>query len=399
MPARSFGSIPGSVLGGLSLLLKQPSSAALPVPANFGRLPPPPRWGSALAQEHGSPHASDRLRSLDHLRGICACGIMLYHYLTWNMGPFDAGTVLGRVGIYGVAIFYMLSGITLHHVYHQRLAFTAKDVLLFLKKRAFRILPLLWLATFLTLLIAWERPGWWPLFLNLTGLFGLIDWDGSIAVGAWSIGNELVFYLLFPLLVFSARSAKGLFALLGLGLLAAFLYFTFGRLTPERPLTAQWRDYVHPLDQAFLFLCGFLLGHSFHARRFPPLVSAGLLVGGMLLFVLYPVEGGSIRLVTGGDRLVLTLSTLLITLGGFKFTPELWRPIQVPLTHLGHLSYSVYLLHPLVHAALALALPPGPLHASTVGPELRTGISIIGTLVCSHFTYTYLETRFIRLAR
>src|SRR5262245_60491552 len=88
-----------------------------------------------------------RLYNLDYLRGLAAFGIMLYHYLTWTLGIFPADTIVGRVGIYGVSTFYVLSGLTLYYVYYGKMKPSAQDTAAFFKKRIFRIFPLLWLVT------------------------------------------------------------------------------------------------------------------------------------------------------------------------------------------------------------------------------------------------------------
>ena len=62
----------------------------------------------------------NRLYNLDYLRGIVAFGIMIYHYFLWTFGKFSADTFIGRLGIYGVSIFYVLSGLTLYYVYYER---------------------------------------------------------------------------------------------------------------------------------------------------------------------------------------------------------------------------------------------------------------------------------------
>jgi exopolysaccharide production protein ExoZ len=54
-----------------------------------------------------------RYLSLDILRGLSALGIMIYHYLGWILGHFGASNTLGRFGVYGVSIFYILSGLTM----------------------------------------------------------------------------------------------------------------------------------------------------------------------------------------------------------------------------------------------------------------------------------------------
>ncbi|MGZ5244541.1 MAG: acyltransferase family protein, partial [Bacteroidia bacterium] len=66
-----------------------------------------------------------RIHNLDYLRGIAAFGIMAYHYLAWSFGEFSAEDFMGRFGLYGVSIFYCLSGLTLYSVYHEKFTFSA----------------------------------------------------------------------------------------------------------------------------------------------------------------------------------------------------------------------------------------------------------------------------------
>ncbi|MBK9510397.1 MAG: acyltransferase [Cytophagaceae bacterium] len=134
-----------------------------------------------------------RLHNLDYLRGIAAFGIMIYHFSLWNFGAFPAESILGRVGIYGVSIFYVLSGLTLYHVYFHKMTLSFSSLKDFWIKRIFRIFPLLWLATILFVIIERKELDFYRIFLNLTGFFGFIKWDYYLAVGSWSIGNELVF--------------------------------------------------------------------------------------------------------------------------------------------------------------------------------------------------------------
>lgn len=58
-----------------------------------------------------------RLHNLDYLRGIAASVIMIYHLSSWVFGRHDVGSFLGKSGVYGVSIFYILSGLTLFYVY------------------------------------------------------------------------------------------------------------------------------------------------------------------------------------------------------------------------------------------------------------------------------------------
>src|SRR5690606_4855520 len=73
-----------------------------------------------------------------------ALSILLYHSaafveLGWNA---DATTFLGKLGIYGVSIFFVLSGLSLAHVYSAYFTGLTR-VVKFGTRRAFRIWPLL----------------------------------------------------------------------------------------------------------------------------------------------------------------------------------------------------------------------------------------------------------------
>ena len=84
----------------------------------------------------------------------------------------------------------------------------------FFRKRFFRIYPLLWLATIVSILISKKTANPSDVLLNLSGLFGFVKWDTYFATGAWSIGNELVFYSLFPVLILVFRKKNSSAALL-----------------------------------------------------------------------------------------------------------------------------------------------------------------------------------------
>jgi peptidoglycan/LPS O-acetylase OafA/YrhL len=99
-----------------------------------------------------------RLHGLDYLRGIAALGIMVYHYSSWTIGERPASSVLGRIGIYGVAIFYILSGQALSFNYNNQLNPTISSLKNFYKKRAYRIFPLFWAVTIASVILSKQKP-------------------------------------------------------------------------------------------------------------------------------------------------------------------------------------------------------------------------------------------------
>jgi peptidoglycan/LPS O-acetylase OafA/YrhL len=339
-----------------------------------------------------------RLHGLDYLRGLCAFGIMIYHYASWSFGEQSAHSFLGRIGIYGVVIFYILSGQTLSHIYASKLQLNASHLITFYKKRILRIYPLLWLATILSIILSKHSPKANDLLLNLTGLFGLVKWDTYFATGAWSIGNELVFYLTFPLLVFLLTRCRIGFGFVTLLIIGIFTYFAFHIIQPSLPLSSQWHQYTNPLNQIVFFLGGIVLGHLFQ----PALVKTwhSLLLGliGLCLFLCIPIEGNSIALVTGQHRFLFSLSCFFLCFS-FSGTKRAATIIDKPLALLGQASYSLYLLHPLVYAVVKAAFTIAAKRGLSLPVILPMHIAIPASLIISYISYAYFEQFFINLGR
>lgn len=317
------------------------------VPPVHGTWTAPPRSGRQGAS------ATRRVESLDYLRGVMAFSVMLYHYFG---GPYEeAQYTLGKLGIYAVSTFYILSGLSLAIAYRHRLN-DGNDVVAYMIRRIFRIFPALWVATSATVALGLlsqylngtsHEMSAVRLALNYSLLFGFVRPDAYIATGSWSIGNEIVFYFIFPLMVLSAcRRRKGMIVVSALSL-ALYVYFCFFTLHPSQPLHAQWRAYINPLNQAFLFAAGVVIGSMAVPKkgRFV-FVTLFILAGG--LFVLYPARGNQIVIVTGWNRLALTFLCIAgvacLYWSELSFHNRLGRCLRV----LGESSYSIYLLHPII---------------------------------------------------
>lgn len=337
-----------------------------------------------------------RLYSLDYLRGLAAFGIMIYHYLFWIQGAFTSDRFMGRVGVYGVAIFYVLSGLTLYHVYEYSQGKKPFSVGQFFRKRIYRIFPLLWLVTILAIIISRKMPNLLDVFLNITGLFGFVRWDVYFSTGAWSIGNELVFYSVFPFILFACMRRPILLVTYIGAAFALHHYFAYYRLNPTIPLSDQWREYVNPLNQLFFFVAGIAIGHFTKTRHFPLWSSLSIILTGLLLFTFIPAEGNTVALITEGNRWMFTLASLLICLGAYKMSGKLPSFLHSPLKLLGEASYSVYLLHPIVFAVCAFVF----LKAEAQGLEItniwKLAIPAGATLVLSYFVYFRFERYFMK---
>lgn len=340
-----------------------------------------------------------RLYNLDYLRGLAAFAIMIYHYSTWSFWKFPADTFMGRVGVYGVCIFYVLSGLTLYYVYYDKMNMSRRDIIAFFKKRVFRIFPLLWLVTFTAILLSRRIPDFSDLFLNLTGLFGFVKWDTYFSAGMWSIGNELVFYVFFPFFVLFAKSTRPMLFILSAALFSLYLYFAFVKLDPALSMDVQWKDYINPLNQVFLFLGGFLIGLLLHNIKINNSIVVMLLLSGLAVFTFYPTTENAISIVTGANRLIFTACCFLICICFYKLTFLFPKFIHKPLSLLGETSYSIYLLHPIVWTIVGFASKVLGKHILIIPTSVRLPLSVLLTLILSYYVYQYFEKYFMKLGK
>lgn len=120
-----------------------------------------------------------------------------------DYAPLDSSNALGRLGVYGVSIFFILSGLSVAIVYNASIKDITTSINLFIR-RILRIWPLLWVVCFLIFFKMYMSGtySWKLLLINITTLFGFIKPTAYLATGAWSIGNEMVYYALTPLIFY-----------------------------------------------------------------------------------------------------------------------------------------------------------------------------------------------------
>ena len=301
----------------------------------------------------------------NQLRGIAVLAVLLSHWfgVFWGMpelvGRYTSSEMVQgptsvafnivssfayfNFGSFGVSIFFLISGFVIPFSLEK---LNARS---FLVARFFRIFPLLWIVTFLSILLAWKVPNLKNLFLNLTGLFGFVKWNVYFSTGVWSIGNEIVFYFFFPFFLFLNKYNKYLLIVIGLIIFFLYVYFAFDVLDSNITLSKQWKNYTNPLNQLFLFFGGFIIGKTYINSNINNKINISLILFSLLLFCVYPVDGDRINLVTGFNRIVFTFCSFLVCLSFFKFNYSLPKIFDSPFSFLGEASYSIYLLHPIIY--------------------------------------------------
>lgn len=340
----------------------------------------------------------NRIDSLDWQRGLLALAIMAYHLTGWELFALDSTSILGRLGIYGVSMFFVLSGLSMAVVYNNKIVDLGSSVQFFVR-RIFRIWPLFWLVVAFAASAAalgGQFLSWKLILLNLTTAFGFVRPSAYINTGAWSIGNEMVYYAFTPLLIwtYNRRLAFGNL-LTGVACLSG-LWFSSHVLVVDRTLAAQWVQYVNPFNNLFLYCAGLAIYYNSRQAAFSARTSLLCFAIGFALFILYPAAGDQIHIVTGFSRIVFSIASIVIVIGFYKNTINIPRIVSVPLTQLGVITYGVYLLHPVVYQLIAFAAKKIHFQLQSYGV---VGLTMVLTVLLAQLSFKLLEKPFIRIGK
>lgn len=332
-----------------------------------------------------------RFESLDWLRGLMAFAIMIYHLTGWTLFHPESGSVLGNFGIYGVSIFFVLSGLSMGIVYNNYI----KDIytsFVFFVRRLFRLLPLLWIAIAVVSSMGFILNGQFDLykiFLNVTLLFGFIAPSEYINIGAWSIGNEVFYYAFTPLLVLLYAKNKQLGNIAVLLLIIIGMYFAFYELDSSKSLSEQWQTYINPFNNFFLYACGLALYYNFHEISMKNIANI-LIALSVIIFCFYPVSGDQINITTGFNRIIFAIASIALVLGFYKLEIDLPNWFSKPFANLGEATYGVYLLHPIVYLFVNKIINE---------PIFCILATSIVTIIIANISYQFYEKPFIKIGK
>jgi len=293
------------------------------------------------------------LKALTGVRGVAATMVMFYHFFENDsyFGSFEPWLL--RHGYLGVDLFFILSGFVMSLSYAKtfQTAISFADIRLFLIKRFARIYPLYIVITMLFVL---------KQSYNFSGAahapFGVGDfvacvlmiqaWGVGVASPAgasWSLSTEVFAYLVFPFVAHCVVFRRGHFAWALAGICgAAILMVAMSGQGVSGQLDVVQPDSILPLVRS---LAGFGLGMVAYwcvrqdiARRL--LGASFVLVGLIAAFVLASVERAP-------DLAMFVLLPLLVCTLYFESAAARAVFANKVSYHLGLVSYSMYLVHPL----------------------------------------------------
>jgi exopolysaccharide production protein ExoZ len=335
----------------------------------------------------------DRNKGLDWLRGLMALSIMVYHLQKFLFSDPGSQSLVGRLGIYGVSIFFILSGLSMALVY-KRFICSLRSSNFFLVRRLFRIVPLMCLAIALQLVLNILRLGDdGQLRASLPAIVSLIN--KNIPVGSWSIFDELIFYLLTPAIIMiynrSTRIGNGITLIT---ILIGFIYSIL-MLNPNTTLIAQWGVYINPINHFFFYTTGIAIYYNFHEKSIGQASNIILFLVCFGLFAALPYSGNQIAIVAGFHRVIFYLLCSCIVFSFYQFTLPLPNFLQKPLELFGLSTYSVYMFHVIVLRYLLLIFKGD----AVLSKMTIFFLTILLTVPLSLLSYYFFESPFIRLGK
>ncbi|ELA9892968.1 acyltransferase [Vibrio parahaemolyticus] len=319
------------------------------------------------------------------LRGIAVALVVLYH--------LNISTI--RSGFLGVDMFFVISGFLMGVLYQ------GKDTISFFQRRAKRLLPAYGITLITTVLASCvlvlpsELDG---ILTQATASLFLVPniyfWTQNSYFSAenfnpllhfWSLGVEIQYYLVFPILVYVfSRCKPAKVIIIILSMIACFALVK---------ISTKSAFFIMPF-RVWEFLIGYAAAVSFTTNGQVNKSNATLSIIAICLLLasmFFPVSGGEKSILWGhpglGALFVCILTFIIIVNGIPKYLVE--SKIGKILIWLGDRSYSVYLVHfPLI---LLYTYTPFEVNANFSLSYLEIFTLLAATLLLSVLLYELIE--------
>lgn len=334
------------------------------------------------------------LLSVQYLRALAALAVVAHH------AGERVGLPLG-VAAAGVDLFFVVSGVIMWTVAGGG---ASGGPGAFLWRRAARVVPLYWTATLGLALAALAAPSLLPNLRPDAGhvLLSLLflphpgpDGDGfPLLVPGWTLNFEMFFYLVFAAALALPRAVRLRALTLALVALVALGTVLPAPADGGSALATPLGTWTHPL--LLQFLAGCLLGRAWEAGRLrrgvvPRALAWGLVAAGLAAYGAM----GALRVYDDAWRWALWgLPAVLVAAGALALDSPReagggvaeWR---VPRA-LGDASYSIYLLHAPLVAALAA---PKLGVAAALGPWGFLALGLVASSALGLLCHRLVEVR------
>jgi peptidoglycan/LPS O-acetylase OafA/YrhL len=169
-------------------------------------------------------------------------------------------------------------------------------------------------------------------------------------------------------------------------------YFVFPEL---KQLGIIWKTYINPLTQLIYFLSGMVMAQVLWKKEVKQPVVSIIIIIVSALFLLIPVSE-RVDLIIGNNRLIFSILAIIICWCFFKLRIQLPNFIQIPLKYIGDISYSIYLIHPIVYWGFKVLF----IQLQFIIPfHYLIPLSMIGTIGVSHLVYSFIEKPMVKVGK
>jgi peptidoglycan/LPS O-acetylase OafA/YrhL len=359
---------------------------------------------STSAGFHSATIPQERLLPGIHgLRGIAALAVVLFHVVHLaNLSVPPAFSFIASDFGKGVHLFFVLSAFSLMHSTEHTLHRPTWMKEYFIK-RFFRIAPLFY--CLVAGMVLWPSVKaqylavpWQSILLNLTFTFGFAPWTGIVWAG-WTVGVEMMFYAILPVLLLTVRTSRGTLILLVASLLVTLSSRSVLQTHFEHTTALYRYNWAY-----FSFapnLCYFALGmYAFRVARETADGTRLMRLGTTALaaLLLPALLAASVCNAWRPDLILWGFAFAALTLWQSKW-PSRWCANRI-FEHVGERSYSVYLLHPVVIVlmkqplqSLYAALSP---HMGQYAYFACAAAALLPLMLLSEATYRLIEIPSIR---
>lgn len=349
------------------------------------------------------------LPGIHGLRGIAALAIVLFHIKHLLALDVPSGfEFVGNQFAYGVHLFFVVSAFSLMHSTSKTLGRPTWAQAYFVK-RFFRIAPLFYTVLLFMVVTRLLRGAGLPdladLLLNISLTFGLAPWTGLVWAG-WTVGVEVIFYVLFPVALLTVRTIFGALLLVFLTLLISLnarevLDTHYGQLEDVYRYNYAYFSF---LPNLVFFSLGVLAYRAVkHLERSGSSSAYSVSVPVILGFLLVASADSQGFFPRGTGLAPIAYGLVFLGLCIWQYLRPAALFANRVLGYLGERSYSLYLLHPIL--IVGLADPAKLLYAvlaSSLGSYAYFVVAamIIAALIAvSEISYRLVEVPGIRLGR
>ncbi|NUE66128.1 acyltransferase [Snodgrassella sp. ESL0253] len=336
---------------------------------------------------------SRRIERLDGLRFLLAFSVAMHHYVysyyylhgqSWTPAVFAHNPLNLRMGVFGVTLFFMLSG----YLFAQS---SPASWLHFYLKRFLRIAPIFYLSSCCCVLLALYLQRHTlvsrDMLLNLyywfdagiTGvkppLFGMRDARLINAGVAWTLYWEWAFYFSLPLLCFVRQKTGQLPLAISVLFIAVYCVAPFNQ--PKAYFIA-------------CFAVGALARIVSESIQIPKKLCDSAIV--LLLVLIFSITTGRYHI---NFLPLFALLFILIALGG-----DIFGLLRLKaFVRLGDASYSIYLLHGIGWFCLNKVIQLTAINLNKAEYTLLATVVLIDLMLICTLTYRFIEQPFMQLGR